>query len=160
MRHFLHTTALVAMLIAGHSAAQAATQSYSFAGTLNAAQFSGSFSFDDSLLTMFNASEPLLTVAPVSSFFMSYAGASYSLADAWAAADVSYYDGAFLGLSYSNDAMSFIPGSLGVSDAYVTDGLHAADVIYAPVPEPETYAMLLAGLGLVGAVARRRAHRA
>jgi len=26
----------------------------------------------------------------------------------------------------------------------------------APVPEPETYAMLLAGLGLVGAVARRR----
>jgi len=26
----------------------------------------------------------------------------------------------------------------------------------APVPEPETYAMLLAGLGLIGAVARRR----
>jgi hypothetical protein len=29
-------------------------------------------------------------------------------------------------------------------------------VILAPVPEPETYAMLLAGLGLIGAVARRR----
>lgn len=26
----------------------------------------------------------------------------------------------------------------------------------APVPEPETYAMLLAGLGLMGAIARRR----
>lgn len=26
----------------------------------------------------------------------------------------------------------------------------------APVPEPETYAMLLAGLGILGAVARRR----
>jgi hypothetical protein len=26
----------------------------------------------------------------------------------------------------------------------------------APVPEPETYAMLLAGLGLMGFVARRR----
>jgi hypothetical protein len=25
-----------------------------------------------------------------------------------------------------------------------------------PVPEPETYAMLLAGLGMVGALARRR----
>jgi uncharacterized protein YjiK len=29
-------------------------------------------------------------------------------------------------------------------------------VLTAPVPEPETYAMLLAGLGLLGAVARRR----
>jgi len=32
----------------------------------------------------------------------------------------------------------------------------AGDWIYAPVPEPETYAMLLAGLGLMGFVARRR----
>ena len=30
---------------------------------------------------------------------------------------------------------------------------------YAPVPEPETYAMFLAGLGMMGAVARRRAKR-
>jgi len=30
------------------------------------------------------------------------------------------------------------------------------DYIFAPVPEPETYAMLLAGLGLMGFVARRR----
>lgn len=29
-------------------------------------------------------------------------------------------------------------------------------VLTAPVPEPETYAMLLAGLGLMGAIARRR----
>ncbi|HTY99264.1 MAG TPA: PEP-CTERM sorting domain-containing protein, partial [Rhodocyclaceae bacterium] len=29
-------------------------------------------------------------------------------------------------------------------------------VVFAPVPEPETYAMMLAGLGLMGAVARRR----
>jgi hypothetical protein len=28
--------------------------------------------------------------------------------------------------------------------------------VFAPVPEPETYAMLMAGLGLLGAVARRR----
>ena len=37
-------------------------------------------------------------------------------------------------------AMSFTPGSVGL----------------APIPEPETYAMMLAGLALVGAVARRR----
>jgi len=43
-----------------------------------------------------------------------------------------------------------------------TDAVHAAkfmlqgSTLIAAVPEPETYAMLLAGLGLMGAVARRR----
>jgi hypothetical protein len=32
----------------------------------------------------------------------------------------------------------------------------AYSVTLAPVPEPETYAMLLAGLGLIGTIARRR----
>jgi len=32
----------------------------------------------------------------------------------------------------------------------------AFSVVTAPVPEPETYAMLLAGLGLMGTIARRR----
>ncbi|MDP2883152.1 MAG: PEP-CTERM sorting domain-containing protein [Azonexus sp.] len=157
MRNFLRTTALATALLAVFPAAQAATQSYSFLGTLNAIQFSGSFSFDDSALAIFNAVEPLLTVAPVASLSMTYNDVSYSLADAWGPADVSYYNGAFLGLSYSNNAMSFIPGMFNTVDAYVTDGLNSADVIYAPVPEPESYAMLLAGLGLMGLVARRRA---
>jgi hypothetical protein len=44
-------------------------------------------------------------------------------------------------------------GSLG--------GLYSGSIesISAPVPEPETYAMLLAGLGLMGAVVRRRSSR-
>jgi hypothetical protein len=35
---------------------------------------------------------------------------------------------------------------------------HAQDQIYmvSSVPEPETYAMMLAGLGLMGTIARRR----
>ncbi|MDR3213273.1 MAG: PEP-CTERM sorting domain-containing protein [Azoarcus sp.] len=32
----------------------------------------------------------------------------------------------------------------------------SAHIVYLPVPEPETYAMLLAGLGIIGAVVRRR----
>ncbi|PKO48983.1 MAG: hypothetical protein CVU31_02350 [Betaproteobacteria bacterium HGW-Betaproteobacteria-4] len=42
-------------------------------------------------------------------------------------------------------------GSLG--------GQYVFAVSTLPVPEPESYAMLLAGLGLIGAVARRRAGR-
>jgi hypothetical protein len=36
------------------------------------------------------------------------------------------------------------------------DNSRLDNVILGPVPEPETYAMLLAGLGLMGALARRR----
>ena len=45
-------------------------------------------------------------------------------------------------------------------------GTSASKVIYSgeltvtAVPEPETYAMLLAGLGLMGGIARRRANKA
>jgi hypothetical protein len=44
-------------------------------------------------------------------------------------------------------------GSLG--------GIYSGSIesISAPIPEPETYAMLLAGLGLMGAVVRRRSSR-
>ena len=165
MRNFLRTTALAAALLAAFPSAQAATQSYSFLGTLNAIQFSGNFSFDDSLLRVFDAvNSPLLTVAPLLDFSMTYGEVGYSLNDAWDGyADVSYYDGKFLGLTYSNNAMTFVPGAIDASTntfsyvAYVTDGLNSADVIYAAVPEPESYAMLLAGLGLMGLIARRRA---
>lgn len=157
MRNILRTSALAAALLAALPAAQAATQSYSFLGTLNAIQFSGRFSFDDALLAIFDASEPRLTVAPLSHFSMTYNDVGYTLADAWAAPDVSYYNGAFLGLSLSNDAMTFVPGLSNTSEAFVTDGLNTASVIYAAVPEPETYAMFLAGLGLMAL--RRRQQR-
>lgn len=44
------------------------------------------------------------------------------------------------------------------SQVHYTMAVHPGDVgaVVANVPEPETYAMLLAGLGLIGAVARRR----
>jgi len=40
--------------------------------------------------------------------------------------------------------------------AKLQDGAQASVQIYAPVPEPEIYAMLAAGLGFMGFVARRR----
>jgi hypothetical protein len=33
---------------------------------------------------------------------------------------------------------------------------YGGNIVATPVPEPETYAMLLAGLGVVGFLARRR----
>jgi hypothetical protein len=40
-------------------------------------------------------------------------------------------------------------------------GLAIVGINYAvtPVPEPESYAMILAGLGLMGGIARRRANK-
>ncbi len=67
-----------------------------------------------------------------------------------------------LRLDLSEDASAGIT-SPGDSAAYQRSG-YSSLYVYAyqfqgyagPVPEPETYAMLLAGLGLMGAVARRR----
>lgn len=50
------------------------------------------------------------------------------------------------------DARLYKPGNFGL-----IDGVGDNAVAFAPaVPEPETYAMLLAGLGLMGTIARRR----
>jgi predicted outer membrane lipoprotein len=51
---------------------------------------------------------------------------------------------------------------LGFNDSYTGDADYddyvvGVNFVAAPVPEPETYAMLLAGLGLIGFSARRRA---
>jgi hypothetical protein len=69
----------------------------------------------------------------------------------------------WLGTEYAptpTNAWNFSTG-YGQQDAYGKDyqlyalAVHTGDVM-APVPEPETYAMLLLGLGVVGAVSRRR----
>jgi len=62
----------------------------------------------------------------------------------------------------ANDATQWVLSSVGdaegsyqsLSGAVGSPGLTS---FAAPVPEPETYAMLLAGLGLIGLMARRRA---
>jgi len=45
------------------------------------------------------------------------------------------------------------------SIASVIDGSVASAATFAPIPEPETYAMMLAGMGLMGFVARRRSSK-
>ena len=163
MKKLIRSTALAALLIGALPAAQAATYSFSGmmdSGSLIGESLTGSLSFDNLGLTgngfeLFNLSD----------LSISFAGQTYTLANADVAPDVSYQDGVFLGLSYSASALApqlaFIAGSVSADDAFVAytmNGLDGAGSISytAAVPEPESYAMLLAGLGLMGLVARRR----
>ncbi len=52
-------------------------------------------------------------------------------------------------------------GSLGGAgpEVQVLESGRQQDVIFAPVPEPETYALFLAGLGAIGFMSRRQAQR-
>lgn len=45
---------------------------------------------------------------------------------------------------------------LWVSGTAATGASYSGSIVAAPVPEPEAYGMLLAGLGMMGAIARRR----
>ncbi len=63
------------------------------------------------------------------------------------------------------DPKRFIPGATGDWEVIIGMEVHAQvtsnsklDVIgsAAPVPEPETYAIMMAGLGLLGFLARRK----
>ena len=145
---------MASILFAAMPSAHAATQTYSFSGTLDSSSFSGNFSFDDAALSLYDGFDA--KYAPVTDFSMSYLGASYSLADVLDGyAEVSYYGDAFAGLSTSVSDLTFVAGMYGVGDAFVATDFATADVIYAPVPEPQSYAMLLAGLGLLAFASRR-----
>lgn len=154
-------TALAALLLCS-AAAQAATFSFSGStdsGPLLGASFSGQFSFSD--IGLPSDGEVLL-----SSFTLSFAGQSYTLAGATTAPTASFVGGSFVGLSYLDDSstdtalrpqLSFTPGFLGLGDAYfayVGSSGQAGFGSYSISAVPEPAAWLLMALGL-GAVARR-----
>jgi hypothetical protein len=59
----------------------------------------------------------------------------------------------FGGLSAGNYALNVLGFATGTQGGFYAGGLIAQT---APIPEPETYALMLAGLGIVGFIARRR----
>jgi len=63
------------------------------------------------------------------------------------------------GFAVSTFSSAIGPGSyrLVATGTGVRESSLDVSLIFAPVPEPEVYAMLLAGLGVVGLLARRRA---
>ncbi|MBT3069124.1 PEP-CTERM sorting domain-containing protein [Rhodoferax sp. U11-2br] len=165
MNALIRKVALVSAFLITLPAAQAAIQNYSFSGLIDSGAyigqtFSGSFSFDDATLT--NLSDEWI---PVNQMTMSFLGNNYTLAEASGTVEVNYNYGTFLGLSYSagttTEGFTLITGYSNISEAYLAYDTQLGDsgagsVIYAPVPEPETYALLLAGLALMSGIARRR----
>lgn len=62
-------------------------------------------------------------------------------------------------ISAANNMLSNLSGSLAyTTNVWAQNYAHSTQdlAVFAPVPEPQTYAMMLAGLGLIGFVARRR----
>ena len=154
------------LLFAAIAPAQAAVQTYTFSGAIDAgsllgATYAGSFSFDDAALT--GTGPEWLAV---DSLTMDFMGSNFTQADAVAPsiAEVGYYDGAFLGLSFSvytaGEPFSFVTGSVDTSDAFfATDGSSGALTYAAAVPEPKDWMLMLAGIGLVGVMVERAKRR-
>lgn len=158
---------LIAALFTAVLPTQAAVQTYNFSGIFDSGfyeneAFSGSFSFDDATIDNVD-----LDITSLLSFNMNLLSTNYSLVNTITPTDVSFQDGSFLGLSLSIDSITpdigftFVPGFVDASESYIAydTGLGlsgAGNIVYAPIPEADTYAMFLAGLGVMGAVARRR----
>ena len=64
--------------------------------------------------------------------------------------------GGISSISFDTLGVGFFSGNPNHPQEHFGQGLSHANIYAPPVPEPETYAMLLAGLGLVSLVARRR----
>lgn len=149
--------------------------SYTFTGEIDSGfyineLFSGSFSFDNSTLT--SSGTEYVNVSALSLNLLNTSFSETNFIGDFPA--VAFNDGVFSGLEWSFDSVnpnigySFISGSFDATDAFFAydvfgvngpvagqSGTGIINYSVAAIPEPETYAMFLAGLGLLGFMSRR-----
>ncbi|WP_422017571.1 FxDxF family PEP-CTERM protein [Roseateles sp.] len=153
--HLIAAAALIA-------ASAAHADSFNFSGTVDAGPlsgqtFAGSYTFNAAQVSG-SAFEQLA----LSAFTLNFNSVTYTLNGS---ATADYADGVFLGLSYTSTnaagTLSLLSGSMDVTDAFLhfqpTTGLESSGgYTVTAVPEPETWALMLGGLGAIGMLARRR----
>jgi len=164
----LLTTGLLAAAVAISAApVSAATITYDFkvlpdSDPLLGNSYTGSFSYDDSSLS---GSDEEFQFLVVESLRFSFLGTDYDETNGLSAAEAAFLDGVFIGLSYSAEGFSFVPGFFDLSDASfaydIDGGVGFADVIYTQrqpeqsVPEP-TSAIAVLLLGALGTATFRK----
>ena len=109
--------------------------------------FTDSSSFSSAAFNGFVISDVSSTLSPFSSF--SLVSNTGVMGTPTLSFDSDHLYVNWEGLSFTSGTLVFSVNSIADKDNVVTDTISA-------VPEPETYAMLLVGLGLVGYAARRK----
>lgn len=124
--------------------------------------------------TFFSLSAPVIgsvtvadfpVAAPGGSYLYNVDGATFSLTMYQDLGTVGVADGGDVALFTLMGNYMHTDGPVAVGDYYFkvsgiatgsAGGIYTASAAALPVPEPDAYAMLLAGLGFVGTLARRR----
>lgn len=154
--------ALVFSLASGIASAASVTKSWSvevmsgmFAGEVG----SGTFTYDDSLIS--NSGEEYINALDGLTLTLNFLGQNFTELNDFEYnlfPSLVFSNGSIVSLDYfvnsginNNNALDF-----GTSVLTLNGSVYTGEINVTAVPEPEAYAMMLAGLGLIAFVARRR----